>query len=152
MSASTTSTVLPCTASALRSFLGKPANLPEISDPEIELEILSAPDVISEGAEITFRITAIGLKQKMTHRYEKVTDSEIIEELIDGVMPSWRHRQQIEVVSANECRLTDEITFDPPGGMMKFIMSEERILENIEQGMQFRYETLFELAEAGEIS
>lgn len=152
MSTSTTSALLPCSAAALREYLGTPANLPEISDPEIELEILAAPDVVAEGAEITFRITAIGLKQKMTHRYEKVTDTEIIEALTDGVMPSWKHRQLIEAVSDNECRLTDEITFDPPGGMMKFIMSEERILENIDQGMRYRYDTLLELAEAGEIT
>lgn len=149
---SRTSVELPCPAAALRRFLGQPANLPDISDPEIELEILAAPEHVSEGAEIRFQITAIGLKQKATHRYEKVTDSEISEVLIDGVLPAWSHRQLIEPIDDGHCRLTDDITFDSPGGMMKFIMSEERILENIASGMEFRYETLTELAEAGDIS
>jgi len=82
------STVVPCSAAALRRFLGCPANLPEISDPDIELQIVSAPETISEGARIEFRIMSFGLRHRMAHEYRLVTDSEIFEVQVDGPLES----------------------------------------------------------------
>ncbi len=80
-----TSAVLPCSAAALRQFLGCPANLPEISDPDLELQILSAPETVQAGARIEFRIMSFGLRHRMAHEYRQVTETEIFEVLVDGV-------------------------------------------------------------------
>ncbi|MCA9050018.1 MAG: hypothetical protein KDA89_14880 [Planctomycetaceae bacterium] len=143
----TSSSVLPCTAAQLREYLGRPANLPQISDPDLELEVLSAPELVHVDAVIEFRISAYGFKQRMQHRLIHVSDLEIIAEQIEGPTRSWIHRQTI--VSAADstagCTLTDHIQFETPGGMLGYLMTPERITESLEQGMAFRYDALKEI-------
>jgi len=146
------STVVPCSAVALRRFLGCPANLPEISDPDIELQIISAPETVSAGARIEFRIMSFGLRHRMAHEYRLVTESEILEVLVDGPLPAWQHRQQLQELGPTECRLTDTVEFQLPGGMLRFILTEERIRESLTTGMVFLYQALQQLAETGVIA
>jgi ligand-binding SRPBCC domain-containing protein len=146
-----TSAVLPCSAAALRQFLGCPANLPEISDPDIELQILSAPETVQAGTRIEFRIMSFGLRHRMAHEYRQVTETEIFEVLVDGPLPAWQHRQQLQALGPQQCQLTDTVEFQLPGGMLRFILTEERIRESLTTGMQYRYQTLQQMAESGAI-
>ena len=52
MPESKTDFILECSAEQLRAFLGRTANLPIISDPDLELEILSAPEIVTLGQRI----------------------------------------------------------------------------------------------------
>lgn len=144
MSVSTTSAVLNCTAQTLRDFLGTTANIPEVSDPELELVVLDAPDQVTPGAVIEFRISAYGFKQKIKHKYISVTDSEIVAEQLDGPTKAWVHRQSIVSTGESTCELTDHIEFEPPGGMLGYVMTAAKIIESIKEGMEFRYVTLQE--------
>lgn len=138
------SATLPCSADRLREFLGQTANLPATSDPELELEVLSAPDIIVPDAVIEFRITAYGFKQRMQHRYVEVSDREIVAVQIDGPTRSWIHRQSIMPNDDGTCTLVDHIEFEPPGGMLGYLMTADRITESISTGMEFRYATLIQ--------
>ena len=55
MPESVSSSILECSAAELRAFLGRTANLPQISDPDLHLEILSAPEIVTLGQRIEFR-------------------------------------------------------------------------------------------------
>ncbi|MFO0977159.1 MAG: hypothetical protein U0996_12225 [Planctomycetaceae bacterium] len=142
---------LPCTLESLRVYLGTPANLPTISNPDMELEILNAPAAVTRGEKIEFRISALGFKQRATHEYLVCEFDEIVESMTDGVLKRWVHRQKLEQLESGLCRLTDEIEFEPPGGMLGFVLTEDRIRENIADGMEHRYSTLRELIEEGVI-
>mgnify|MGYP002633979367 CR=1 FL=1 len=142
------STTLRCSAAALRQYLGATANLPLISDPELELEVLDAPEQVTSDAIIEFRITAYGFKQRMQHRYVEVCDTEIVAEQVEGPTRTWVHRQSISVNEDGTCLLTDHIEFEPPGGMMGFVLTEDSIRQSLEDGMQFRYEALREVLES----
>ncbi|MCP4786270.1 MAG: hypothetical protein GY903_19970 [Fuerstiella sp.] len=138
----TASTTLRCSAAALRQYLGATAKIPLISDPELELEVLEAPDQVTADAIIEFRITAFGFKQRMQHRYTEVGDTEIVAEQVEGPTRTWVHRQSIAVNDDGTCVLTDHVEFEPPGGMMGFVLTEASIRESLEDGMVFRYEAL----------
>lgn len=142
-----TSAVINCSAAALREFLGRTASIPEVSDPELELQVLEAPEVVTQDAVIDFRITTFGFKQRMQHRYITVSDVEIVAEQVEGPTRSWIHRQKVEDNGDGTCTLTDEVEFEPPGGMLGFVMTEDRIRESLEDGMEYRYDTLRELLE-----
>lgn len=142
------STTLKCSAKALREFLGKTANLPAISDPELCLEVLKAPEVVTADTVIEFRITAYGFKQRMQHRYVEATENRIVAEQIDGPTRAWRHTQTVDANDDGTTTLTDEITFEPPGGMLGYIMTAAKISESLEDGMAYRYETLAEHLES----
>ncbi|GAB5441432.1 MAG: hypothetical protein Fues2KO_17810 [Fuerstiella sp.] len=144
MATHTSSTVLHCDLQKVRDYLGQTSNLLKTSDPELELEILNAPEEISEGAVIDFRISAYGFKQSMQHRYVEVSDQEIVAEQTDGPARAWIHRQSLADNGNGSCTLTDRIDFEPPGGMLGFVMTEAKIRESIEDGMEHRYEVLKE--------
>ncbi|MFM8477411.1 MAG: hypothetical protein ACKOEO_16640, partial [Planctomycetaceae bacterium] len=69
----------------------------------------------------------------------------------EGPLPVWRHRQILEVLGEQECRLTDEVAFETPGGLLRFVLTEERIRESLESGMSYRYEALAERVARGEL-
>lgn len=144
----TTSTRLACSPSELRTFLGTPANFKEISDPELEFELISAPDEIAPDAVIEFRVSTYGFKQRISHRWVEATPERIVAEQIDGPTKSWRHSQTIEATDSG-CQLTDMIEFEPPGGMLGFVMTADKIKDSIAEGMDHRYETLQDRFGAG---
>lgn len=146
------SPILTCVPSALRAFLGRPFNLPQISNPDLELEIVKAPAEVAVGERIEFRITAYGFKQRATHEYLTTSDLVIFESQIDGPLRAWKHAQKIEIVTPNSCRLIDEIEFESPGGMLGYLLTEAKVKESIEEGMDFRYSALQELIESGTIA
>ncbi len=146
------STILTCPPPALRVFLGCPSNLPQISNPDLELEVLAAPPQVIAGERIEFRITAYGFKQRATHEYLIASEEMIVESQIEGPLRAWKHSQRIEMAGAGHCRLIDEVEFEPPGGMLGFLLTEARILESLQEGMDFRYSVLQELIESGAIS
>ncbi|MEP3480112.1 MAG: hypothetical protein ABJZ55_12750 [Fuerstiella sp.] len=143
------STDLNCSVATLREYLGKSINLKEITDPEMNLKIVSADDVIQEGSEIEFQVSTYGIKQTMKHRYTEVTDTLIQSEQLEGPTRSWVHQVIMESTGDNTCKLTDQIEFEPPGGMMGFVMTEAKIRESITEGMECRYESLGEILGAG---
>lgn len=142
------STTLKCSAQTLREFLGQTANLPAISDPELSLEVLKAPDIVAADTVIEFRISAYGFKQRMQHRYLEATDTRIVAEQIDGPTRAWRHTQTVAGNEDGTATLTDEIVFEPPGGMLGYIMTAAKITESLKDGMEYRYETLAETLES----
>jgi hypothetical protein len=152
MAESKTASILECSAAQLRAFLGCTANLPIISDPDLELEILSAPEIVTLGQRIEFRITAYGFKQRATHEYVTVEDLHITEDQVDGPLRAWNHTQRIEIVSSNQCRLHDHIVFEPPGGMLGYLLTESKVLSSIQDGMQIRYDALGDLIKSGKLA
>jgi ribosome-associated toxin RatA of RatAB toxin-antitoxin module len=152
MPESKTTSILECSAAQLRAFLGCTANLPVISDPDLKLEILSAPEIVTLGQRIEFRITAYGFKQRATHEYVTVEDLHITENQVDGPLRAWNHAQQIEIVSSNQCRLHDHIVFEPAGGMLGYLLTESKVLTSIQDGMQIRYEILSDLVKSGKLA
>jgi ligand-binding SRPBCC domain-containing protein len=151
MSEFKTSAVFSCSAEALRRFLGRPANLPDVTDPELELEIIAAPDEVAVGATIEFRVTAYGFKQRATHQYVEVSPLRIAETQLDGPMRAWTHVQSIEPLGENECRLTDSVTFERPGGMLGFVLTEARMQESLNEGMTCKHQALVDLISRGAI-
>lgn len=143
------SVVLKCSLSTLREFLGRPANLPSVTDPDLELKILSAPEVVASGEKIEFRIMAYGFRQRATNIYTTITETEIAEVQLEGPLRAWSHRQLFASLDDGQTQLTDEIEFEPPGGMLGFMLTEERIRESLADGMRARYEALADLADSG---
>ncbi len=152
MPESVSSSILDCSAEMLRKFLGQTANLPQISDPELELEILSAPEIVTVGERIEFRITAYGFKQRATHEYLTVDELQIVEDQIEGPLRAWKHTQQIEMIAAGQCRLTDRIEFQPPGGMLGYLLTEAKVLAAIQDGMTIRYDALHKIIRNGTLA
>ncbi|MEJ7593881.1 MAG: hypothetical protein WKF77_20270 [Planctomycetaceae bacterium] len=152
MPESVSSSILECSAAELRAFLGCTANLPQISDPDLELEILSAPEIVTLGHRIEFRVTAFGFKQRATHEYVTVDELQIIAHHVEGPLRAWKHAQQIEIITSSQCRLIDRVEYIPPGGMLSYLLTEAKVMASIQDGMQIRYQALNDIIRSGNLA
>lgn len=130
-----------CSSATLRDYLGSVSNFPLITDPELEIEIIEGPEVVAVGEEIAFSIVTGGFRQVLRHRWTTVTESQIVAEQVIGPTPSWQHAQNISAVP-NGCLLQETVDFEPPGGMLGFVFTEQAILESLSTGTFESYRCL----------
>ncbi|HBN78593.1 MAG TPA: hypothetical protein DD473_22840 [Planctomycetaceae bacterium] len=136
-------TVLSAPIDQVFDFLVQPENLSRISPPEAGLRFLDAPDRFSAGVEFQFAVQTFGMVQKITHRItEFASPLQFIEELVKGPLPKWIHTHDFVSVSENETRIIDHIEFEPPGGIVGIMLTENRIIEHMEDGLFYRHQQL----------
>ena len=145
-------TWLPCRVEALFEFLLRPANVQKISDPRLGLVFEQAPAVVETGSRIAFKVQAYGVVQKLEHEIVSVERPRlIIEEQVKGPMKAWRHEHHLELKD-DGVRMIDRVIFQPPGGMLAFLVKESTILDGLEDGFIHREQELRRLVEKGEIA
>ena len=130
-----------CPPATLREYLGTVSNFRSITDPELEIEIIEAPEVVTAGTEIQFSIVTGGIRQVLRHRWTTVTESQIVADQGTGPVQSWQHTQTISAVAAG-CRLEETVTFEPPGGMLGFVITEKAILQSLNTGTAIRHQLI----------
>ena len=142
----------PCSAEGLFDFLSRPANLMQITRPDIGLKFNTAPEVTSEGAQLDFQIMTMGQVIKASH---KITAFErprqVIEQQITGPMKAWVHHHTYEVTSAGTVK-RDRIEFQLPGGLIGLLLSESKVKDHLEDGMFHNEQKLRELIQQGVIA
>jgi ligand-binding SRPBCC domain-containing protein len=139
----TLSAQFDCSAAILREFLGVISNFPLITDPDLEIEIIESPVLVAADAEIAFSLITGGFRQVLRHRWTTVTETQIVAEQIMGPTKFWIHDQTISA-SENGCTLQETIDFEPPGGMLGFVFTENAIMESLNNGTAIRHELLAE--------
>ena len=132
-----------CPPSALRDLLGDPCKFEASTDPDAEFELIAAPRRATVGEELAFSIVTGGFRQVLRHRWVVVDDLEITVEQVDGPTQSWRHAQVITETPTG-CTLTETMTFEPPPGMLGFVVTEAAIMKSLEAGTAVRHQLLGE--------
>lgn len=144
-------TILPCSPISVFDFLRRPQNIARISIPEMGLKFTAAPELIEVGSRVEFQIVSFNQVHKVAHVIKTVTPHElIVEELVQGPMKSWVHTHRFESHS-DGVRMFDEIDFQLPGGLLGLFLSEDKILDQLDDGFFYRAQQLQQLAANGEI-
>ncbi|OAI53185.1 hypothetical protein AYO47_05430 [Planctomyces sp. SCGC AG-212-M04] len=143
---------LPVSVEGLFEFLLRPLNVQRISDPRLGLAFEQAPEVVNTGSLIAFKVQAYGVVQHIEHQITAVERPRlIVEEQIKGPMKAWRHEHQFEAKD-DGVMMIDRVVFQPPGGMLGFLVKESHIIDGLEDGFQHRELELRRLIEKGEIA
>ncbi|MBA4031975.1 MAG: hypothetical protein C0478_13940 [Planctomyces sp.] len=134
---------LPASPEKIFDFITRPKNLAMISPPEAGLVFIEAPDVLSLGSKLVFRVQAHGVVQQLEHRITAF-DSPFgfREELVKGPIKTFNHDYIITVDGDNLSTLTNRIEFEPPGGLIGLMVTAERILDQFEDGFAYRRQAL----------
>ena len=129
-------------------FLCRPANLPDLSQPEMHLTIEEAPETIELGSRINFAIYVMGATIRSIHEITEFESPErFVEEQIEGPFKLWRHEHVFRLLGERQVALYDLIEYEPPGGMMGVILTESRIRSQLEEGFAHRQDELRYLLE-----
>ena len=129
-------------------FLCRPANLLELSHPDVRLTIEEAPETIELGSRIRFAIFVMGATIRSVHEIVAFESPErFIEEQIEGPFKQWRHEHVFRPLGEQQVTLFDLIEYEPPGGMMGLLLSEARIRSQLDEGFAHRQDELKYLLE-----
>ncbi len=145
-----TSVTLDCPRERAFEFLLRPANVALISPPDLGLAFTSAPDVVELGSRIEFRIQGFGQVQTLVHEITHLVHPEqIVETQVRGLFSRWVHEHSFEATPEGTVIVTDRIDFQPPTGLLGFLVTANRILEQLEEGFEHRHEQLQKLLATG---
>lgn len=129
-------------------FLCRPANLPDLSQPDVRLTIVQAPEAIELGSRIQFAISVMGATVRSTHEIVMFESPErFVEEQVEGPFKQWRHEHVFRPLGVQQVAIYDLIEYEPPGGMMGLILNEARIRAQLEEGFAHRQDELKYLLE-----
>ncbi|AMV22197.1 SRPBCC family protein [Planctomyces sp. SH-PL14] len=141
--------VVNCPIDRVFDFLLRPANVVRISDPSMGLRFLNAPEIVELGSRLTFQMMGMGQVQECEHHIVSITPPQlIVEEQTKGIMRKWRHEHIFECQGDGTTRVIDRIEFEPPGGIVGFIVTEKKILGALEDGFFHRHQQLKRILEA----
>ncbi len=124
-------------------FFRKPANLLRVSPPHLRLKLEDAPDVLQLGTRLTLVSRRWGL------RYRSVTEvtafepgASFVEEQKEGAFRKWIYAHRFEATPDGGTRVTDEIDYDPPGGMLGLMLTPAAVERELNEFYRHRNEKL----------
>ena len=133
---------LACSPEAAFEFLAQPENIRGITPSSVMLIFDAAPKRLSLGARMEFRVQAYGVVRSAVHEVTAWDEPRrFVERQIEGPTGSWEHEHLFQPTS-HGVRVTDRITFTPPGGMLGLLINERKLREALEDGFGHRHHEL----------
>jgi ligand-binding SRPBCC domain-containing protein len=142
-----TSTSLSLPIATVFDFLSLSANLVELTPPEFHVHLVEAPERLHLGARVVVQIRRWGFAQRLVSEVTTFEpDQLLIDEQREGPFRKWKHSHLLEAVPGGT-RMTDRIEFEPPGGMVGFLLTPETIVGELQDLFAYRKRRLEELLE-----
>lgn len=133
-------------ASRVFEILTRPETILKINPPEMGLSFVKAPEQYGVGELIEFKLIQFGMVQDIIHRVTAFESPRMFsEEMIKGPLPKWIHTHHIIDLGGDEVELSDEIEFEPPTGLISFMVTESRIKQQLETAFDYRHMKLEKL-------
>lgn len=114
-------------------YLRRPANLLKLIEIDPTRVKVNVPELAAPGSLMEFQIHVFGMKFDLVHEIVTVTEYDVIvERQKSGAFRSWVHEHRLTPSADGGTVLTNTIRFEPPGGMLGFMATEKRIMEQLE--------------------
>ncbi|QDU17592.1 hypothetical protein CA11_54350 [Gimesia maris] len=137
---------LNATPQEMFDFLIDTENILKISPPDTGLSFTKKPDKLYKGAILEFQIQGFGKVQEGTHEIIVFEEPTLFtEKQISGPLKSYTHEHHIVPAGENQITLIDRLEFEPPGGLLGFLITETKLLDLFDEGFYQRHQTLKKL-------
>ena len=131
---------IPKSREQVFDFLIRTSNLLEMIPPDSGMRVISAPDIIQCGSRLEFQANAFGQSLDIVHEVtELVAPTRITEVQIKGLFKRWEHVHLVEEDTLGHVVAIDRIEFEPPGGMLGFVVTPRRIIDQLESLFAHRH-------------
>lgn len=132
-------TDLPCTIERAFDFITRPSNMQAIAPPEMDMVFVTAPEVIALGSKLVFKVRGFGIVQEFEHEIVEFQHQKSFrEKMLRGPLPKWTHDYILEPAANDLVVLINRIEFEPPGGLLGMIVTEQRVREQLQEGHAHR--------------
>ena len=129
-------------------FLTQAENIPKILPPDLQVQLVRVPERLELGSLLEVQILGYGVPQQVVY---KITEfdrpSRFIEAQVKGPLGRYVHEHSFSAQGDGEVLLTDRIDFAPPGGLLGFMLTAERLRSSLERGLTHRHRELKRLLE-----
>ncbi len=135
---------LPVSAAELFLFLANPDNLPQLAPPDFQMKLVKGNGPIQRGSLLTWKGKRWGMSHQIIMEVSEWKENELLVwQQQKGPLKKWIHRQKFEKMESGT-QLHEEIEMEPPGGMLGFHLTENRLITETEQMMAYRNQKLRE--------
>jgi ligand-binding SRPBCC domain-containing protein len=136
---------LPFPVPHVFAFFLRPANVAALSPPEPRLELVEGPELLTLGARVTWKGRRWGVAYRIVTEVTALeTDARLVEEQRQGPLRKWQLTRRFEATPQGT-RLTEEIEFEPPGGLLGFAVTAGTIEQDLDAAYAHRDRRLPEL-------
>jgi ligand-binding SRPBCC domain-containing protein len=137
---------LNCSPEVAFDFLLRPKNIALITHESMGLKFVDPPEVLQMGSRLEFHVVVHGQTQTLVHEIISLDEpSQFTEQQVKGPFGRFVHEHVMEATDTGSVRLVDRIEFEPPSGLLGFILTEKRIRSSLEEGFAHRYKELGQL-------
>jgi ligand-binding SRPBCC domain-containing protein len=129
----------------LFAFFSKPKNLVQLAPPDLSLELMTGPDIMAVGARIVWKGKRWGISQQIIQEVATFDHEKLIAlEQKQGPFAKWLHAHHFEASPAGT-RIVERIDFEPPKGMLGFMITAKTINSDLDKLLAFRERKLKEI-------
>jgi ligand-binding SRPBCC domain-containing protein len=134
-----TTTVLACPPARVFEFLCRAANLEAVTPPEFHMRLVEGPERLHVGARVVLQGSRWGFSQRIASEITALEENTlVVDEQRERPFRKWVHSHRLEAVPEGT-RMTDRVEFEPPGGLLGFVLTAPAI--EAEQCDVFAYRT-----------
>ncbi len=136
---------VPHPVDAVFDFLARPANLVQLAPPEMRLQLVEGPPRVHVGARVHWKARRMGVTQSLHNEVTAFEEAALIEEQQrQGPFKRWLFVQRF-TASASGTQLVQELTYEPPGGLLGLLVSAAAIRRDLETLFAYRSQQLRDL-------
>jgi ligand-binding SRPBCC domain-containing protein len=123
-------------------FLARPANLVQLAPAELQLELVKGPERLQLGAVLHWKARRLGISQDLVNEVIAFEEAALIDEQQrQGPFKRWRYLHCFEATD-DGTRLTEELNYEPPGGMLGLLVSAAAIQRDLDKLFAYREQQL----------
>ena len=127
------------------AYLSRPKNLVKLAPPDLNLELVIAPEVLALGERIIWTGRRWGISQKIIQEVSAFeVEKRIVVEQKQGPFGHWIHGSQFDAIDTGT-RIVETIDFAPPGGILGRLISADSIRKDIDKIVAHREKKLREI-------
>ncbi|MBM3995170.1 MAG: hypothetical protein FJ303_13610 [Planctomycetes bacterium] len=129
----------------LFAYLTQTKNLKQLTPPELNLELVTAPELLTLGSRLVWKGRRWGISQEITQQVVTFeVDKLIVTKQTEGPLALWVYASQF-AVSEKGTRIVEKIEYDPPGGLLGFIVTADSLRKDFDKLLAFREKKLREM-------
>ena len=137
-----------CPVERAFEFLTLSDNFDKIVPPDLQLRLVQSPGRLALGSRFEVQIMGFGMPQNVIYEItEFVHPHRFQETQVKGPLGRYVHAHAFAAQQDGTVQVSDRIEFEPPGGMLGFLLTADRLKSSLEQGLTHRHRELKRLLE-----
>jgi ligand-binding SRPBCC domain-containing protein len=117
-----------------------------VTPPDLQLRLLSAPDVLQPGSQVVVQVRRWGITRRVVTEVVSLEDGALlVEEQREGPFRLWDHTRRFEALAGGGTRLTEQIDYEPPTGLLGNMLTAALVERELMRAFDYRATRLPEL-------